>query len=274
MPVPLSVNLVFLKHRIYHQAEDDFYQPPLTDFNDFFPAIWAAFKEVKAFYNLDEERLKIGCFFAAESQEPELSTILGSGSASGSGWGRLLKSFTNAQTNQRLINEEEFIPISRSSLDAFARVETSDTYDGDRVAIWTKEMLRQKRFEGTPVVVFDQELTPPPQWRYVIWADRVVSVVPTDPTYWGMKDDNKIVTIKHRVRTACLSIIGQLLKLKRCSNDRCFLFGNVDSVLRLDKMVELGPEHNIKMLSGKGFDICPPDPAKVQPIREHPVQVR
>lgn len=128
----------------------------------------------------------------------------------------------------------------------------------------TKEITRFVRgvlgrdCDAPLVVVTDLALTPPEGWSYVIWDEDteeglVVGVPPTDPGYWGAKDEDRLATIKHRVRTAMLSIVGELLGLERCANDRCFLYQDVDASSTLDPMLWLGPEHELAELAGRGF---------------------
>ncbi len=268
MAEPMLLNLVLLKLRFNDPSGTDFYQPFLTDFSQVFPAIWAAFKEIKAFYNTGDERLKIRCFFAAEQMENGWSLLPKNVSSTESIWQRVVKSLNETRPQARTLSPEEFIPIFRSQVDAFAKIETRNTYESERIAIWMNDRLRQEGYEGENLIVIDQEITPPRKWRYMIWSGRnkVVSIAPVDPAYWGMSDPHLISTIKHRVRTACLSVIGSMLHLERCDNETCFLFKNVDSVLRLDWMIHLGPEHKLEALAGKGFLILTEDPGMVQPI--------
>jgi predicted Zn-dependent protease len=121
------------------------------------------------------------------------------------------------------------------------------------------------------IVVTDLEITPPEGWSYVIWwsdekGGQVVAVPPTDPGFWGTKDEDRLLTIKHRVRTAVLSIAGELLGLERCSNDRCFLYEDVDSASTLDSMMWLGPEHGLAKLQGRGFERNRNEMTKVQEV--------
>ena len=109
------------------------------------------------------------------------------------------------------------------------------------------------------MLVTDVELTPPPDWRYIIWdtfpLGCVVSLAPLDPRYWGerMPHDERVGTIKRRARAAMLAIVGALVGLQRCANDRCYLFADINSVLRLDEMTHLGPEHEVEALAFRGF---------------------
>ena len=106
------------------------------------------------------------------------------------------------------------------------------------------------------------------EWRYIIWDgsqnDGVVSVAPTDPKYWRQQDAARVATIKHRVRTACLSLAGEFLGFSRCENPSCLLYGNVDSVLALDLMSEFGLEHDVQGLTGFGFEPVVREPANLQ----------
>ena len=130
----------------------------------------------------------------------------------------------------------------------------ASTYDAGQLGEFVDRALPP---EGKKLIVTDQELVPPPDWRYIIWDEctngEVVSTVPTDPEYWGNRNAPREVTIKQRVRSACMNVVGGFLGLSRCQNERCFMFENVDSVMRLDNMVLLGEEHGIAGLSNKGY---------------------
>jgi predicted Zn-dependent protease len=97
------------------------------------------------------------------------------------------------------------------------------------------------------LLVVDQELAPPSDLRYVLWRYEapvaVVSTAPMDPDYWGIADPEREKAIKRRARAACMNIVGRALGLRQCDNPQCFLFEDVDSVLRLDLMTALGAEH-------------------------------
>jgi hypothetical protein len=75
-----------------------------------------------------------------------------------------------------------------------------------------------------------------------------------------------VAIIKHRIRTAGLSVVGTFLGLKRCDEENCFLFDDVDSVTRLDDMVYLGGDHGLPELANRGFATRPDDPNRVQTI--------
>ncbi len=114
--------------------------------------------------------------------------------------------------------------------------------------------------EGLTLLVTDLELTPPNDWRYIIWdgmpLGTVASIAPLDPVYWGepfADERERARTVKHRTRAACMSIVGSLVGLERCQNEECFLYFNVDSVTRLDDWRYIGAEHGVAELSRRGF---------------------
>jgi hypothetical protein len=130
--------------------------------------------------------------------------------------------------------------------------------------------------DSTLLVVTDQQIVPPPEFRYIIWdvfpGGAVVSLAPLDPAYWGPSDTywrtgkaapDRVRAVKWRARTACLSIVGSLLGLNRCRNDNCYLFANIDSVTRLDSMDRLGQEHGVEALTDRGFPDREAEPLEV-----------
>ena len=221
-----------------------------------FPALWAAFQEVDAFYNHDRERVRCRPLVVSPgttSKAWSIHTIANSTIA-----GAVSEKLEVAHA--ALATGEQFWQAARGR---FAR-----TVDQDQLASMIRSGLPRELADHKLLIVTDQEITPPPDWRYVIW-DRVtggyvVSVAPTDPQYWSEPTSHRVAAIKHRVRTACLSIVGPLLGLPRCHNSSCFLFADVTSTDCLDFMVSLGDEHNLPALTGLGFSPRPRDPAAVQ----------
>lgn len=124
------------------------------------------------------------------------------------------------------------------------------------------------------IIITDWEITPPEGLRYLIWDDcpggDVVSLAPMDPNYWQVSDPDRIARIKHRARTACLSIVGSFLGYERCENPDCVLFANVDSVGRLDSMVLLGKEHAEPDLEDHGFSTISESPATTKEVEYMP----
>ena len=109
------------------------------------------------------------------------------------------------------------------------------------------------------VVVTNQELTPPPQWRYLMWDtaaaehNAVISGCPMDPYYWGTEIKDRFAVLERRVRAAICATIGELLGLAHCDNEACFMRRDVTSVLELDDMAEYGTEHADAGLGGVTF---------------------
>jgi hypothetical protein len=122
------------------------------------------------------------------------------------------------------------------------------TLDPGPLADRVRAMLSEHGHEAEMLqVVTDQEITPPPDWRYILWDGDddwgVVSTAAMDPEYWGLLDGDPTALIKRRARAAAISQVGSKLGLARCENARCFLLGNVGSVLQLDRMRLIGDEH-------------------------------
>jgi hypothetical protein len=225
--------------------------------HDVGPAIWASFEEVRRFFGKVEPLEVHHEAFSARIQ-PEFSRCYVS----------------------RLVPEQLSPEHAVSDADEIERlwresVGSTGVYDqrvlGELVGALVKP-------EGTMVLVTDVELIPPPDWRYIIWdtfpLGCIVSLAPLDPRYWGerMRHDDRVHTIKSRARAAMISIVGSLVGLTRCANDRCYLFADVDSVLRLDEMTHLGPEHEVATLSFQAFadETSPEDVQKVIRLEPKP----
>lgn len=110
------------------------------------------------------------------------------------------------------------------------------------------------------IVITDRPIVPPTNFRYLIWdavtGGVVVSIAALDPRYWGERgnDGDRLRILRRRTRAALCSVLGQCLGLIRCENPFCFLYLDVDSVLRLDDFKYVGPEHDIEVLTGLGFE--------------------
>ena len=212
--------------------------------------LWSALKEVEAFYNAGEPR--------ADFRRVNLS-VVATGTAESEG---------ALDTTRDLANlyEGEFWMTATGK---FTR--TVDYSKVSRLARTLADVDPSARH----LIVIDRELTPPPEWRYIIFdgdsQGTVVSMAPTDPQYWRNPRDDRIEIIKHRVRTSCLNAVGMLLGLERCDNPSCLLYDNIDAVTALDGMVALGEEHGLPTLAGRGFSVNTTNPGDVQPIVLHPV---
>jgi hypothetical protein len=103
---------------------------------------------------------------------------------------------------------------------------------------------------GLMLIVTDQEITPPPQWRYKMWSvDEsqhaiVVSLVPMDPRSWSSEsDDQDLQVLKQRIRSACIRRLARWCGLQECDRETCYLFRHVESAEALDFFTSLGSEH-------------------------------
>lgn len=147
--------------------------------------------------------------------------------------------------------------------DLIENARTGQVYDQRAVGALVKDILG---VPGTQLIVTDLELIPPYDWRYIIWdvveMGVVASITPLDPAYWGIRMGarERVGKIKARTRAACASVVGSLLGLRRCDNETCYLYADVDSVLRLDDMVHLGEEHGVERLAFRGFSLLAEEP--------------
>jgi hypothetical protein len=214
--------------------------------------VWATFQEIENFYNRDKERFKCWRGFLGPSVPTEIlrdvcgdcAFVCPSG-VSDAFWHSVRGKFI-ATIDQRLV--------------------------GDAIReFFQPDLPADAKF----CIVTDQELTPPPDFRYIIWDDcaqdpsegGIASLAPLDPRHWRIKDPDRLATIKRRVRTACISITGECLGFKRCENPRCFLYLYVDATEPLDEMALLGPEHpGLESLFGSSFTVDGGSPEQVQDV--------
>jgi hypothetical protein len=229
------------------------------------PALWAMLLEIERFYNMDQPRISFQRFYISP-QVPKVNLL----DAARRNLDRLLrggKAVDDALMQLRPAQRVEKAVSSKDSTGRFRR-----TCDQRKLGQVVRDLIGIGPDAGLLFIVTDREITPPPEWRYIIWDDfeggAVVSMVPTDPKYWRHQDPGRIATIKHRVRTATLSITGQFLGLERCENPGCFLYADVGSVTNLDLMTHLGDEHELPKLAGRGFQPAGADPAVVQSVVE------
>jgi hypothetical protein len=212
------------------------------------PALWAALQEIEIFYNLTETRVQCRRYFLNPDSQPELleecpgpdrMETIGKASNAPSGFWTQVQGKFRGTVHQGMLADQV------------------------RRLVPTEQWLL--------LIVTDQEIQPPPEWRYIIWDGTphggVISVAPTDPQYWRERSANRVGAIKHRVRTAGMSIVGEWLGLERCENHECFLYSDVSSVDVLDSMLVLGKEHNWPRLAGLGYSPRPKDPAQIQTVQ-------
>jgi predicted Zn-dependent protease len=235
--------------------------------------LWAALLEIEQFYNNGRKRAEFQRLYISP-YVPSVGVIgtIGSalrgllplhGGASEDALGRL------GQAERR-----------QTQLPGIAEIQGlyKKTYDYEKLVKLVREVIQEQGSGSSKLlIVTDCELTPPKDWPYIIWdyepADgggAVVSVAPIDPKYWRDPDPNRLSTIKHRVRTAGLSVTGEMLGLRLCNNPGCFLYKNVDSATTLDFMTQLGPEHEEGTLTGSGYAIDARDLTSVQKIVKDP----
>jgi predicted Zn-dependent protease len=214
------------------------------------PVLWPAFREVERFWALQPDR-------------PTFTNYL---------WGRVP---VGDATISKLGVPEPAKDLKNKQWER-SRGKLSRTVDPDHLGKAVRDLL-----ETSPdivVVVTDQELMPPPNWRYMIACDAtsvdgmsLVSTAPIDPRYWSQDSADRLSIIKHRVRSAVLGIVGEWLGVRACDNPQCVMCEPLDTVYALDSMVMLGKEHPIPELAMRGFDPRPDNPANTQPIVIHPV---
>jgi hypothetical protein len=212
------------------------------------PALWAMLQEVVALYNVDGDVVLPERWCVMPERVPALGAV---------------------------VADDEQIVIGRHEMDRLFETASGryeGTLDAGPLAERVHALLAERGVEPAALhLVTDQELTPPPEWRYILWDGKddwgVVSLAPMDPNYWGMLTPDRTRQIKSRARAASISHVGELLGLERCKNPRCFLFANVDSVLRLDRMISIGKEHPefahreaIGYSSRDGADLAAPEP--------------
>ncbi|MEJ7601580.1 MAG: hypothetical protein WKG01_26995 [Kofleriaceae bacterium] len=99
------------------------------------------------------------------------------------------------------------------------------------------------------LIVVNQELSPPPEWRYLLWdtspttVTSVISACQMDPYYWSGDVADRFAVLQTRLRVAMFSSVGEHLGLSRCDNDACYMRRDVFSVIELDEMRGCCAEH-------------------------------
>ena len=95
---------------------------------------------------------------------------------------------------------------------------------------------------------------------YLIWdgfpQGSVVSMAALDPRYWREpveSEAHRSRAIKVRARSACISVIGSLLGLQRCTNRFCYMCVDVDTLPEIDEMRIIGDEHACPELANRSF---------------------
>jgi hypothetical protein len=217
---------------------------------DLGPALWAALREVEALFRLAPMGPEFRRHYLGAEVPEALRGEVGDGRAAA----------------ESAVRDEAWWDSARGSI--------SHTYDQRKLGEMAWELLGAAREGGFLLLVTDVEIVPPKGWRYIIWGDcldgTVVSAAPTDPNYWEYYDPHRTMTVKHRVRSACCSVVGEVMGLNRCNNPACFLYSDVESARVLDRMICMGGEHRVKPLTRRGFMTKTADPARVQEVIQYP----
>jgi hypothetical protein len=160
-----------------------------------------------------------------------------------------------------------------------------NTVDPDKLIAIVKRQLPEPigHDRGRLLIVTDQEITPPPQWRYKMRAGDdqqhavVVSLAPMNPRSWSSEQDDRDLTVlKHRIRAACIRKLAMWCGLQECDQENCYLFRHVESAESLDYFTHLGGEH-----VSEASDFAPvvelefnpsSDPAQIQDLRKRPME--
>lgn len=210
--------------------------------------LWAAFQEVEALFNHDRPRAEFQRFYLAHPDHIPHAVR----SEMTLDWSAVAAAFADKEFWQQ------------------ARGPFRNLYDQEELAQLARRLLRRPGKPEPMVLVTDLELTPPPEWRYILWdwcqddTTAVVSLAPMDPLYWGERGRTWVATVKQRARSACCSAVGEHLSLDDCDNPWCYLRLPIESVLDLDEMHCIGPEHDLSDLTGLGFTPRVNDPGSVQ----------
>jgi len=214
------------------------------------PSLWAALIEIESFYNFDIPRVQCARY------------ILGPTGGSLQEYTLLPSLPTDAsQYGPQSADDSFWAPLQGK----FRR-----TIHRGKLAEAIRGLLPLHHKDSFFLIITDQEIEPPPDWRYIIWGGvpngGVISTAPIDPEYWRERSANRVGAIKHRVRTSGMNVLGVALGLERCGNPRCFLFDDVGSTDVLDTMLALGEEHNWTQLTGLGYSPRPKDPSLLQSV--------
>jgi hypothetical protein len=225
------------------------------------PALWAALEEVSRYFT---------------PNSPD-------------GWLELpLPSTSQGTARVRPVFRRRYVaPVAPAELEDALGGDYQPLDEKDTMLLWSEAERRNNVYDPvtlgvaisnrfgleSSIVVVDQEIQPPSNWRYVIWSGypggAVISFVPIDPQYWGSSssqdgpDQDRLNEIKRGVRASAMSVAGSFVGLSRCDNPRCFMFAAVDSVTRLDEMLSLGPEHSVLGLARGAFPPRQEDPNEV-----------
>lgn len=227
---------------------------------------------------VDQAMDEVRDFFSLTPEEPSSSMPRPVGLSTISATGQSPPAFPRLEYRPPSISVHRLLPESSDPSDPVIRLwdqikPAAPSADQAEIAYLARTHLES---QGVLLVVTDQLITPTKDQRYVIWdvtpSGFVLSTAPLDPKFWGEGpyDEIRRATIKRRVRSSAIAIIGTTLGLKRCSRRGCFLDRSVNSVTLLDQMFFIGPEHSESHLVGWGYPLSDLDqvPDRVEaPLR-------
>src|SRR5579864_1354618 len=239
---------------------------------DYGLALWAAFFEVESLYKLSGVSIEYRRFYIAPSVPS--SGIFES----------LLHKLGYVLPGGQVVRALELLSQDQIRSSAAPSTQLGDptqrAYDQEKLTRVIRDLVDPDGSDSHLMIVTDRLIKPPSNWRYIIWEENpnlnasVISVAPLDPNYWRDRDPDRVMTIKHRMRCAAISITGELSGLHRCENESCFLFDDVASVTVLDGMREIGEEHGDRFIAGAGFDDNVKDPTTLQSVTRDSTTMR
>lgn len=125
-------------------------------------AVWAALQEIEQFYNLGAQRIACTRTYVSDHVPDGLAD-----------------QGTDAMTSFGGKRWEGLFEEGRSLR----------THDAGSIVETTRKLLGPEGRGPPYLIITDLELTPPPEWRYIIFdgdmTGVVVSVAPTNPDYWS-----------------------------------------------------------------------------------------
>ena len=225
------------------------------------PAVWAAFREVEAFFRRSNERsdYTFPRYYLAESVPEALKSEV----TNSEGARRGLDQGFWKRADARGLYDETY---EQEALVAEARRLIGPAVDGQPLVVVTDVVL-----STLPKDFFERQEIPSSLNRYIMWNrvgdSFIISLAPMDPSYWDLKDERRDHTVKRRVRAAGCRCTCELLGVGACRTRGCFMHTPVLSAAKLDDMTHLcGDRHHDKApdLQGYGFQGEGEDAALVQ----------
>lgn len=229
---------------------------------DYGLALWAAFHEVEQFYRPAAPDTEYSRYYICP-EIPEKNLLE-----------RAIQSLGNVFAGNNVTSVLDLIKPTELLCSPELIKELSEPFrrglDRIRLAKSIRKIISVNSSEAHLMIVTDRAFTPPPRWRYIIWDviphlnASVISVATLDPFYWrDMHNPNRVLTVKTRMRSVAMSVIGEQLGLKYCQNPNCFMFDAIDSVAALDLTKLIGAEHKNSIFENRFFNDSMKDPSAV-----------